>query len=195
MNRDDCFSDAACVEGRCVFRGANETCDTTDECSKMFVCVQGVCASGGGVGASCDADSPCGLSQFEGRVATVCVNGTCEHVAGPGEPCFVDAQCPPIHRCVASSCTPLPDIGEPCDPATFPCVRGACSDGTCAWLMSGETCSSSNWLGQCEDGQCLADICSEDLADGEACDRHEECGAWAWCERGGCVTARHCAVE
>ncbi len=189
--RTDCFSDAGCVAGRCSFRGPGDTCDSSDECSKLLVCTDGLCVEGGRLGDPCDELQPCGLSRdSEGLL---CVSGTCARYVGVGEPCADSQQCPPMHAC-NRVCEPLPDIGDAC---TDRCVQGACVDGTCSWLNHGEACSlvsDVDGLGACSSGACVQAVCGADFAVGDACEATEQCEDYAGCDGGVCETWQVCAL-
>lgn len=195
----DCVSGLACVGGVCApARAVGEPCDRRTDCAFPSTCTAaGTCGAPPAEGEPCTAAAGGDLCGGD----AVCQGGTCQPGAAPGEACSRERPCAPggrcveavcvatapagaacvpsgciaLHACVDGSCQPLPIAGQACSEA-LPCVQGECRSRVCTLLPPGEGCDGADppHFGSCE-GQCVRDVCSPRLAEGEPCGRSAEC--------------------
>lgn len=128
-----CVDGGQCTSGVCVaLPGPGSPC-SPGGCGPMAVCIGGAgCATASGPGGFCydDRQCPTGYGCHVG----------CAPFVGPDEPCDDTVACGPGLRCLEGFCSPLPDLGEPCDRS---CLRGTCTSGTCSDRPLGAGCADS----------------------------------------------------
>lgn len=190
-----CESELVCSAGAlCATRGefgqpCSRTADGADTCSAGLVCTMDTltssmrCASGAGVGASCDvATTPCATGLR-------CDAGTCRLPGFTGATCSANTDCVDGFACVDARCAPRPILGQACTPAA-PCLIGTCRSGTCQHSTAGFTCSRTSLLDPvpgCRDAYCEGGLCHTYLDLGDACEYGEDtCGPMGACGANQC---------
>ena len=151
-----------CYDGGCGF---GLLCD-----SAMDVCYPATERDG----RPCDPAAPTSSCPSGYECASEGMCQPTDQPSGPGEAC-TSFECVRNFICIDDVCTPLAQLGEPCDPA-LRCYQGACIEGYCRPLPDGEPCARSM---DC-DGYCRAEdrVCARPVADGEPCASEAECGVY-----------------
>ncbi len=148
-----CDDGNACTQDTCVpTSGCKHVaievasgCDDLLYCTKVDICVGGVCF---GSGSACDDQNPCTVDSCKEP-------GSCSHTPFVG-PCDDGISCTEKDHCVDSSCKGAPTV---CDDAN-PCTSDSCEikTGNCLWIPGPGPCDDGNF---CTSGeQCQGGVCS-----------------------------------
>jgi hypothetical protein len=92
--------------------GADETCDSPEDCTAGFVCLAGVCKTAGGEGTDCEGNEACALGSYCDPTTRHCAKGK-----PVGATCGVPFECASYAcangRCLANSFGTRRRCGEP----------------------------------------------------------------------------------
>jgi len=142
---------------------ATVTCADQYDCTGGQLCVDGVCADGGGNVQQCLADSNCASGS--------CIGGVCAVSSVALMTCDAGTVCPAGHDCVLGRCTRRAGRCE---------LDGDCADGeSCLSGWCGRACSGDGSCGSAE--ACLLDRCVA------TCTSVAQCALGEACISGGCI--------
>ncbi len=195
---DTCLAPFVCIESKCTLMNLAcrpghvgevctylRLCDETSSCDPTTI----RCKARTAVGSSCSSDDTC-LDSY-------CANSVCTKSLADGATCTAPNQCQRGSGCVAGTCVKNIPV-QTCDPGDPPCPSGTfCNNREVCQrrLMAGESCSGRS--GGCADGlYCNSSrVCAAPFGLDAGCSGYTdgECGAAAYCERGG--SSYHCVAS
>jgi hypothetical protein len=167
----DCAQGYHCEAGACAEDAAGgQACAEDADCAEGYHCdeAQTQCAADSGPEGPCAVDSDCAQGYH-------CAGGACVENVGPGGACAADPDCADGYHCDegAGNCAADQAPGGLCG-SDDDCVEGYyCTDGQCAaTVAAGAPCAQES---NCGPGYHCDAVCTQDVADGAACDESSDC--------------------
>jgi hypothetical protein len=215
-------TEAACVDGTCVYAFNSLPCDDGVFCTAVDTCIDGACVGSGDpcAGELCDEDAALCVECLDADLCddgnpcteAACEDGHCVQVFN-SLPCDDDVFCTAVDTCIDGACVGSGDpcAGQTCDEAAAACVEcqddAACDDGDPCTADScvGGGCTHEANVTTCDDGLfCTAvDTCVDGVCQGsgdpcpdalcdEGADRCVDCLDAGPCDDGNGCTADYC---